>query len=179
MSEIPEDEKDEAKGSAAVEARFVRIPSIAERKLGPDFTAPVRLDPRVLGQMQQTIRDLSGTYTETLKTQVSSLPAFILPCCKGDPASRVQLYDVVHDIRGLAGTFGHPVLGRFARSLCDYMERCESLAHGPDETIMRFHIEAMQDALSDPAGDAALADETLKSLSKLILVSTTRNRSTG
>ena len=62
-----------------VAARFVRLPSIAERKLGHDYVAPVRLDPRILDQMQRTIRELGTQYAETLKAQVGSLFAFIDP----------------------------------------------------------------------------------------------------
>jgi hypothetical protein len=146
------------------DARFVRLPSIAERKLGRDYVAPVRLDPRVLEQMQQTIRELGSKYVETLISQVALLAPLVERACAGVPEARGRFYAVVHDVRGLAGTFGHPIVGSFAKSLCGYMEQRSNL----DATIMRFHVEAMRDALEDPHPDAELARETLRSLELLI-----------
>lgn len=150
--------------SQGVDARIVRLPSIAERKLGRDYSAPVRLDPRVLDQMQRTIRELASKYAETLVAQVALLPPLTDRACAGIPEARAQLYAIAHDVRGLAGTFGHPIVGGFAKSLCTYMEQRSNI----DATIMRFHIEAMRDAIEDPNPDAGLARETLRSLELLI-----------
>lgn len=158
-----------------VPARFLRLPSIAERKLGADFTSPVRLDPRVLDQMQETIRELTAKYSENLKTQVGSLFSFLEPAAKGDPAARNELYSMAHEIRGLAGTFGFPTIGRFAHSLCAYLEGYQSVV----ATVMRFHIEAMYDALQQGGSDEILASETLASLDRLIALTHDGERSAG
>ncbi|MEN6542936.1 Hpt domain-containing protein [Parvibaculum sp.] len=158
-----------------VQARFVRLPSIAERKLGVDFTAPVRLDPRVLDQMQETIRELSARYSENLKTQVGSLFSFIEPAGAGDAEAWNQLYAMAHEIRGLAGTFGYPTVGRFAHSLCGYLENYKSAA----STVMRFHVEAMYDAVQSGGADEILASETLMSLERLIALTHEGERSAG
>ncbi|HEX7777021.1 MAG TPA: hypothetical protein VF449_10910 [Parvibaculum sp.] len=152
------------KPTSEIPARFVRIPSIAERKLGRDYSAPIRLDPRVLDQMQQTIKTLAAAYSETLGAQIASLLPLIDEAGAGAGDARSRLYAVAHDVRGLAGTFGMPVVGDFARSLCDYMEKRINL----DSTIVRFHVEAMNDAVNDPAPDTAIANETLRSLERLI-----------
>lgn len=149
---------------SGVDARFVRLPSIAERKLGRDYTAPIRLDPRILDQMQITISELGSRYAETLTAQIALLAPLIERACTGIAEARAQLYSIIHDVRGLAGTFGHPIVGSFAKSLCGYMESRSTL----DPTIMRFHIEAMRDALEDPRPDVGLARETLRSLELLI-----------
>ncbi|MDO8421962.1 MAG: Hpt domain-containing protein [Parvibaculum sp.] len=147
-----------------VVARFVRLPSIAERKLGPDYSAPIRLDPRVLNQMQATIKTLGKQYVDTLGRQVHELLPMIADACSGDQAQRSAFYEIVHDVRGLAGTFGHPIVGKFAKSLCHYMQEHATI----DQTIVRFHIEAMRDALADAAADDRLAEDTLNSLAQLI-----------
>ncbi|MGV8998145.1 MAG: hypothetical protein ACOH12_14485 [Parvibaculaceae bacterium] len=144
--------------------RFVRLPSIAERKMGTGYVAPVRLDPRVLQQMQQTISVLGRQYCDTLHRQISELLPQIADACSGVVGARHRFYETVHDMRGLAGTFGHPIVGRFAKSLCSYMEKCQTI----DPTIIRFHIEAMRDALEHDKPDERLADETLRSLELLI-----------
>lgn len=146
------------------QARFVRIPSIAERKLGRDYTAPVRLDPRVLDQMQRTIKTLANQYVDTLGRQIHEILPMIADACADRPNARRDFYEIIHDMRGLAGTFGHPIVGKFAKSLCIYMENHSRI----DETIIRFHVEAMRDALEDDAPDERLAEDTLRSLEILI-----------
>lgn len=148
-----------------ISARFVRLPSIAERKLGSSYNAPVRLDPRVLDQMQETIKVLSRQYVDTLGRQIHELLPMIQDACTGSPVAREQFYEFVHDMRGLAGTFGHPIVGKFAKSLCGYMEKYDFL----DTTIVRFHIEAMRDALEQEKPDDYIADATLHSLDQLIV----------
>ncbi|KAB7739496.1 hypothetical protein F2P47_12315 [Parvibaculum sedimenti] len=161
--------------SPEVPARFLRLPSIAERKLGADFTAPVRLDPRVLDQMQETIRELTAKYSENLKAQVGSLFSFVEPTGAGEPDARNQLYSMAHEIRGLAGTFGYPTVGRFAHSLCAYLENYKPVV----STVLRFHVEAMYDALQQGGGDEILASETLASLDRLIALTHDGERSAG
>jgi hypothetical protein len=163
------------KPTTEIPARFVRIPSIAERKLGRDYTAPIRLDPRVLDQMQNTIKTLATAYSEALGAQIASLLPLIDDASAGAGSARSQLYAVAHDVRGLAGTFGMPIVGSFAQSLCNYMEKRIDL----DIMIVRFHVEAMHDAVNDPAPDATLANETLRSLERLIDAAGTDAKSYG
>ena len=160
-SHIPQDRN----SSVTVPARFVRLPSIAEQKLGTAYVAPVRLDPRALEQMQQTIKSLSSEYAVKLASQIRELLHMINDVCHPASELRGKFYDSIHDMRGLAGTFGHPIVGQFANSLCRYMEDTSHL----NATILRFHVEAMRDAIDDKMPDKRLADETLRSLERLIL----------
>lgn len=157
--------------------RFVRVPSIAERKLGADYVAPMRLDPRVLEQMQTTIRDLETQYADALKSQVAMLQVLVEPACKGDAEARHRLYALAHDMRGLAGTFGHPVIGQFADSLCRYIENSRT-EDWNDGTVVTFHVDAIRDALENPRTDPAVTMETLNALERLI-GATRRQRNTG
>lgn len=159
------------------EVRFVRVPSIAERKLGSDYVAPMRLDPRVLEQMQTTIRELETQYADALKSQVAMLQVLVEPACKGDADARHRLYALAHDMRGLAGTFGHPVIGQFADSLCRYIEQSQS-EDWASGTVVTFHVDAIRDALENPRTDPAVTMETLNALERLI-GATRRQRNAG
>lgn len=166
------------------EVRFIRVPSIAERKLGTDYVAPMRLDPRVLEQMQSTIRDLEAKYADALKSQVAMLQVLVEPARKGDADARERLYALSHDMRGLAGTFGHAIVGQFADSLCRYIEQAKDGGWG-DGTVVSFHVDAIRDALENPGTDPAITMETLNALDRLIGASGMRRnagnagRSTG
>ena len=153
------------KNEATIPARFVRLPSIAEKKLGAAYTAPVRLDPRTLEQMQQTIKSLSKEYAHKLTGHIRDLLNMIETACDNTEGARDKFYDIIHDMRGLAGTFGHPIVGKFANSLCRYMEDSQHL----NAAILRFHVEAMNDAVEDKMPDRRVVEETLRSLEQLIL----------
>ncbi len=149
------------------DVRFIRVPSIAERKLGADYVAPMRLDPRVLDQMQSTIRTLETKYAEALSAQISMLQLLVEPSAKGDTEARSRLYSLAHDMRGLAGTFGFPLVGRFADSLCRYVEHCNE-EDWRDGSVLRFHVDAIRDAIDNPGTDPAITMETLNALDRLI-----------
>lgn len=170
--------KKQSKGATPPDVRFVRVPSIAERKLGADYVAPMRLDPRVLDQMQTTIKSLEARYGDTLREQVRMLTTLIEPACGSDAEARGKLYAITHDMRGLAGTFGHPMVGRFANSLCNFIESAGADAWR-DETVFRFHIDAIREALEAPSADPAITLETLNALQKLIAASAAERRRLG
>lgn len=150
-----------------IDVRFIRVPSIVERKLGGAHAGPMRLDPRILENMQEAIRKLEGKYGESLIRQIDLLFRLVEEIELGNMQARDRLYDIVHDIRGLAGTFGHPLIGRFANSLCTYIEG--TLAFDIlDGTILRFHVEAMRDTITNREDDDAVALETLRALERLI-----------
>ncbi|MGB6087334.1 hypothetical protein [Parvibaculum sp.] len=164
-------------GETPPEVRFVRVPSIAERKLGSEYVAPMRLDPRILDQMQATIRSLESKYVETLSAQVSMLQVLAEPACKGDREAHDRLYAIAHDVRGLAGTFGFAMTGRFADSLCRYLEQGGHGKH--DSTVIRFHVDAIRDTLESPGTDVTISTETLDALEKLIAANRESMRAAG
>lgn len=168
----------ERRPDAPPDVRFVRVPSIAERKLGADYVAPMRLDPRVLDQMQETIRGLEARYAASLKSQAAMLQILFEPACKGDDEARSRLYSIVHDMRGLAGTFGHPMVGRFADSLCGHIEKSDA-ADWKDGTVIRFHIDAIRDVLENPGTDPSITMETLSALERLIVTAAQERRRAG
>ena len=151
--------------NATVPARFVRLPSIAEKKLGAAYVAPVRLDPRALEQMQQTIKSLSGEYAVKLATQIRELLHMIEDVCHLPGTSRSKFYDAIHDMRGLAGTFGHPIVGQ---TLVGHLV-FDGVTHGFDmktqdggvEMQRVFHVAAKgigklaDDRMSEGAGKTA------------------------
>ena len=85
-------------GGSGLAGSLGNLQSLTERLKGPRGAAGVLL----------------GSDAEALKSQVSMLQILVEPACKGDTEARGRLYSLAHDMRGLAGTFGHPMVGRFA-----------------------------------------------------------------
>ena len=170
--------RDAAGPEAPPDVRFIRVPSIAERKLGSSYVAPMRLDPRVLDQMQSTIRTLESKYAEALSAQVAMLQLLVEPAAKGDQEARSRLYSFSHDMRGLAGTFGFPLVGRFADSLCRFIEQC-SEQDWRDGSVVRFHVDAIRDAVEHPGTDPAITMETLHALDRLIAANRCNRKAAG
>ena len=157
------------------QTRILKVPSVAKRKLGHDVADPVRLDPRVLEKMQSTIKSLESKYADALADQITQLIELTEPASNGDAQAASRLYSIAHDIRGLAGTFGRPLIGRFANLLCSYIEGHDSI--GPlESSIIRFHVEAIREALRNPDSDPSLASETLRALERLIMTTLRQGR---
>jgi hypothetical protein len=163
MSEQDKDQK-----SSMADTRFMRLPSVAERKLGADLdAAPIRLDPRAIDHMQDTIDSLRLTYAEALQAQIDRLVALATPACEGYGPAREKLYTIAHDTRGLAGTFGFPLVGRIAHSLCDYLELGKRKTW-LDTTLVSLHASAMRDAVKTGSKNEADDEAVLRELEALV-----------
>lgn len=71
-------------------------------------------------------------------------------------AARQRLYRAVHDLRGMAGDFGTPLIGRIATSL----SRLMGFVAAPAQPLVRAHVDALRAASrqrADREGPVALA----------------------
>lgn len=152
----------------------IQVPSIVRTKLGAGASIPMRLDPRVLSKLETAIKHLEQNYGDTLKKQITSMLLLMNDVEDGqsDLKSAIEkIYQMAHEIRGVAGTFKRPVTNRIAGNLCSYIDELgDTLA---DKTITRFHIEALFAASSitpEPADEIAMSTaETLERMTRTAL----------
>lgn len=75
------------------------------------------------------------------------------------------LYDLVHDVRGLAGTFGYASLGLIADGVARYITACREKSVEAHESALRVLTQALEQAfVRDEDGGATLADLTTVAL---------------
>lgn len=152
----------------------IQVPSIVRTKLGAGASIPMRLDPRVLNKLESAITHLEKDYGNKLKDQITSMLLLMNGVEEGlndAKATMVQVYQMAHEIRGLAGTFKRPLTNRIAGNLCGYIDE---LGDAPaDRTITRFHIEALfaASAVTPEASDevALSTVETLEGMTRAAL----------
>ena len=75
------------------------------------------------------------------------------------------LFDLAHDVRGLAGTFGYASLGLIADGVARYIIACRELGVTAHGGTLRVLTQAMDQAfVKDSEGGEALADLTASAL---------------
>ena len=65
----------------------------------------------------------------------------------GTPASRNELHRRSHDLKGLAPTYGYPLVGRMCASLC----KLTGDEHGnlnPSDKLLKAHVDAVKAAVT-------------------------------
>lgn len=142
-------------------AQFVHIPSIADAKEMPEGGRPMRLDPRVLSRIQNAVSTLEQDYGDVLVDQVSNIQQLADGIAAGSAGDLQALYELAHDIRGVAKTFSRPLAGAIADSLCSYVDMLPDQA-APDTDIIREHVNALsQMARLTPEPNGSMADTIL------------------
>lgn len=97
-----------------------------------------------VGRAEQALKDLSGEFKDWMATEVNRLQAAYV-AIRNDGFSkkrRDELFHAAHDIKGDAATFGFPVAGKVAESLCRVIEHAPDLEKVPAE-LLTHHINAI------------------------------------
>lgn len=148
-----------------VAARFLRLPSLAERIFGR--RSSLCPDPRSIEQMQDGIEALRPRYEELLHENVDHMMGLIVSACENRGKPRDQIYLTAHDTRGIAGTFGFTLLGRIAHSLCAYLELGDQMQR-LDYALVSLHVSAMQNALAGRSKSDVFEDNLVRQLETLV-----------
>ncbi len=139
---------------------IVPVPSIAEVKGLATDGAHLRMDPRILTRISNVVSVLEQDYAEVLLSRVTDLEKVYIERNTGTPDVRGAIYEIVHDIRGVAGTFGRPLCGQIASRICTRFDQSPTEIPEIDD-----HIEALNHVASlTPEPGGAFARLVLKRL---------------
>ena len=163
MPSTPETTKDPS------QVEIVQVPSIVTSKLGPGATIPMRLDPRILSRMEDSITRMKSDYGDALIAQVVKCLG-MLSDMMNDALVKSEgcaaIYRLNHEIRGIAGTFDRPIASRISASLCTYMDGIKT---PPNLHILQVHLEALQAAsIETPEPSDDVTKETVSGLEKMV-----------
>lgn len=108
-----------------------------KQKLGESSPAD---DFRAIAVLEQEFEGFSGQFAPVMAQWMSDMKR-----CLEQPGSGTIdcLYSRAHELRGMAGSFGHVELGRLADSLCRYLSSAAS-PEDVDTRLLQAHINAMQ-----------------------------------
>ncbi len=141
----------------------VPVPSIAETKGLVNDGAHMRLDPRVLSRISNVVSVLEQDYAQVLRSHIADIEKAYVVWKSGTDDMRHTIYELAHDIRGVAGTFGRALSGQIATRICTAFD------HSPNEIpAIEDHIDALNHvAFLSPEPEGAFAQLVLKRLDDL------------
>lgn len=126
------------------------------------------LDPAALAKAEAALSSLSGQFDAWLDEEVSKLKAAHHAVLTDGLAGAAgeKLHNHAHDLKGLGGTYGYPIVTRIAGSLCNLVSESEARGRAP-MALVTAHVDAIRTVVErqirtdeDPAGRAlALALE--------------------
>lgn len=141
----------------------VPVPSIAETKGLATEGAHMRMDPRILTRISDVVSVLEQDYTKVLQSHISDMERAYIGWKSGTEDTRAKIYEIAHDIRGVAGTFGRPLSGQIATRICARFDHAPKVIPAIED-----HIDALNHVANlSPEPEGAFADLVLKRLDEL------------
>ena len=151
---------------------IITPPNVLKAKLGGPLTMNSN---EAIQRAEKALENLSGEFENWLKDELDRLEA---AWTKGRDLSdrENQLNDVYgasHDLKGLATTYGYPLITSYADSLCRLLatEKCRAVAPA---TLIDAHVQACRTAMRDEIKTSnhglgvALATELESQVAKIV-----------
>jgi HPt (histidine-containing phosphotransfer) domain-containing protein len=84
-----------------------------------------------------------------------------------------RIFEIVHDMRGEAGSFGYPLVTRVGASLCRYIDKIKPM-DGKNLRVVRVHVDALRAMVRANAKGTGprIAQEIAKSLELVVQIHT-------
>lgn len=82
-----------------------------------------------------------------------------------------RIFEIVHDMRGEAGSFGYPLVTRVGASLCRYIDKIKPM-NGKNLRVVRVHVDALRAMVRTNAkgSGSRIAQEIAKSLELVVQI---------
>ncbi len=133
-------------------AEVIHVPNVLRAKVGGSFGG---IDPAAIAKAEAALKALSSNFDSWLQDEVGKLEAArtAIRAQGMNAETAAQLYVHVHDLKGLGSTYGFPLIGRIAASLCNLMGRPEAHTAAP-LVLVDAHIDAIRAAVRDGIRDS-------------------------
>ncbi len=150
--------KIESRGSYEVHHPPNRLESKVTRSGGPSIDEIVAEASAGLARLAERYPDIAGRAIASMCERLSAME------WHENPLENLKgLFKIAHDIKGQAATFGYPLLGDIAASMCQLMTEREDLALRRID-LLTLYVDSMTWAMaqqlrdpSDPRARALLA----------------------
>jgi hypothetical protein len=123
------------------------------------------ISPEMLARAEAAVESLSAQFGVLLSSEIEKLGDLYAAGSAASADRRLaiakEIFEVVHDLRGQAGTFDYPLITRVGTSLCRFTENLTACDERCYEVI-RVHIEAMDAVLRNALrGDGGALGEAI------------------
>ncbi len=114
----------------------------------------VGVNMAAIERAEAALRSMAGEFDQWIKTEVASLEAARDAVREGGLTGepRAKLYRGAHDLKGMGGTYGYPIVGRLASVLCKLLE-CEALTGKDAQRLAEAHVDAISAAVREEIKD--------------------------
>jgi chemotaxis protein histidine kinase CheA len=117
----------------------------------PQLTQPV-FSAEALARADKTLEAMSGSFEKWLDADIARLQAARLEAAQAgwSDASLDALWRVAHDLKGMGGTYGYPLVTQLAASLCRLTEtEAGKSAARANPSLVDAHVDGLRAALRD------------------------------
>lgn len=142
---------------------IITPPNALKAKIGGAIPA---LDQRAIARAEAALDNMSHQFADWIQEELAHLlnAWTAYEAAPGTPAARNELHRRAHDLKGLAPTYGYPLVGRICATLCK-LTGDEYGNLNPPDPLLKAHVDAVRAAITGkitgadhPAG-LALASE--------------------
>ena len=125
---------------------IITPPNTLKAKVGGAIPA---LDQKAIAKAEAALEQMSGQFADWINEELAHLlDAWAkYESEHGSPAARNELHRRAHDLKGLAPTYGYPLVGRICASLCK-LTGDEHAEINPPEKLLKAHVDATKAAVS-------------------------------
>jgi HPt (histidine-containing phosphotransfer) domain-containing protein len=121
-------------------------PNTLKSKVGGALPA---LDQKAIARAEAALDGMSSQFAEWINEELARLLEAwaAYEQAPGTQASRNELHRRAHDLKGLAPTYGYPLVGRMCASLC----KLTGDEHGnlnPSDKLLKAHVDAVKAAVT-------------------------------
>ena len=142
----------------------IKVPDIVSKRVAANGPNAVKVED--LDRMDILfLEKISANYLEFFRDDLEELKGAFsaLSADREDKKNVEVLYNISHDIKGQAGSFGYDLITSIADLLCSSIAKMETIGDKQLETI-GFHVEAMRIAeMKQMKGSGGIAGEKLLS----------------
>jgi chemotaxis protein histidine kinase CheA len=117
----------------------------------PQLTQPV-FGEEALARADKTLEAMSGSFDKWLDADLAKLQAARLGAVAAgwDDAALDALWRAAHDLKGMGGTYGYPLVTQLAASLCRLTEtEAGKNASRANLALVCAHVDALRAAVRD------------------------------
>jgi hypothetical protein len=151
-------------------------PNMLKTKVGGAMPA---LDQRAIARAEAALEKMSDQFADWINEELARLlQAWALyEKTPGDEAAKIELHRRAHDLKGLAPTYGYPLVGRICATLCKLTGDEYGDIKAPDK-LLKAHVDATKAAVvgkikgaEHPVGLALVAE--LEAQTKAVIAAQT------
>jgi HPt (histidine-containing phosphotransfer) domain-containing protein len=152
---------------------IITPPNALKQKSGGPLPA---LDQQAIARAEAALAKLSDQFNDWIGEELDKLAQAwdAYESSGGTQQTRDELHRRAHDLKGLAPTYGYPLVGRFCASLCK-LTGDDVLDATPPVSLLKAHVDAVKAAVkgkimsADHPVAAALSNELEMQMKKYVI----------